>query len=48
MESKTEQIKELTHWNMTKLLALLYEWWEKEYMPEDTLLARVIIIYIYI
>eukprot|EP00973_Karenia_brevis_P074432 10341164-Karenia_brevis.AAC.1 len=38
-------LKELSHSNMEKLTEVLNEWWTNEDMPEEALLARVVLIY---
>ena len=40
-----EVYKELNSENKTKLLELLNSWWEKEDIPEETLIAKIIFIY---
>ena len=44
-EIPTEFLKELNQTNRVRLLVVINDWWLGENMPEDVLLARVVLIY---
>ena len=44
-QTPIELFKELTYTNKTKLVDMMNEWWDTESIPEEALLARVVLIY---